>query len=102
METTRHETRFQVNALSRNAFQKALNSCFGGELLMLACLAPTLELDAKSIILRQPPRRGNSKNNWMPELRPGSRSQLGLLPHWQGDADHKELHTSSEYWFSNL
>ena len=49
-----------------------------------------------------PPRRGNSKNNWMPELRPGSRSQLGLLPHWQGDADHKELHTSSEYWFSNL
>jgi len=54
VETTRHEKRFQVNALSRRAFQKALNSCFGGELLMLACLAPTLELDAKSIILRQP------------------------------------------------
>jgi len=37
----------QVKALSRRAFHKALDSCFGGKQLRYACLTPTLEFDAK-------------------------------------------------------
>ena len=69
----------QVKALSRRAFHKALDSCFGGKQLRYVCLTPTLEFDAKWFDLRHPPQR--KQKRWIPELRLGSKVLLGLLPH---------------------